>query len=671
MKQIYLLFSLLIALHTNAAPPTVPASNLSFNTIEGGYFNIGWTPGNGTRRIMIVRAGQAVTAVPQNGVDYTENTNFGSGQAIAPGQYVVYDNAFTSFFLTGLSPATQYFFAIYEYNGTGAVIEYLTSSFLSGNAFTVAAPTVQAGNMVFSNVTATSVTINFTAGNGTRRLLVAREGSAVNSDPVNLQQYVGNSAFESGAQVGTGNYAVYSSTNTSVVVTNLKAATKYFFSIYEYNGNGQPMYKTPGSTANITTRTIPTIPSSNIIVTKTDGKELSLSWTIGNGQRRIIVAKQGAAITGSPANGTDYTANEVFGNGSTITAGEFVVYSGTGNAAIIKGLNPATVYHFRIFEYDGTGINTLFLTNLFAAANGTTAATPTAQASGIAATNVLATTLNLSWLAGNGRARLVVIRKDAAVNITPQDFTVYTANNDYGAGQQVGSGNFILSNTADLFTTVHNLQPSTTYHFAVFEFNGFNQPLYLSPAVVFSVTTLGPVPVKLTEWDAFLIGSKVELEWRTASEENASHFNIQRSRDGVHFETMASLPATGNSQVPVNYHMEDASPLQGSSFYRLQMVDKDGSFAYSRIVNISFHDQENEFYILQNPVQNNLTVRLTAGTNGQNPEWRIISASGQLLKKGNARSNRLDLNVADLSPGVYCLQVKQKGKLNMKQFVKQ
>src|SRR6186997_2255280 len=123
MKQILLFATFFIASQLHAAPPTIPASNLSFNIIEGSYFNVGWTPGNGTRRIMIVRAGQPVTAVPQNGIDYTENTIFGSGQAIQPGQYVVYDNAFTSFFLTGLSPATQYFFAIFEYNGTGASIE--------------------------------------------------------------------------------------------------------------------------------------------------------------------------------------------------------------------------------------------------------------------------------------------------------------------------------------------------------------------------------------------------------------------------------------------------------------------------------------------------------------------------------------------------------------------
>jgi hypothetical protein len=52
-----------------------------------------------------------------------------------------------------------------------------------------------------------------------------------------------------------------------------------------------------------------------MVATKVDGKELSFGWTNGNGQRRIIVAKQGSAVTGLPVNGTDYAANGVFGSG--------------------------------------------------------------------------------------------------------------------------------------------------------------------------------------------------------------------------------------------------------------------------------------------------------------------------------------------------------------------
>lgn len=667
MKQIYLLLILFLSIQAEAAPPTVPASNLSFNVIEGGFFNVGWTPGNGTRRIMIVRAGQPVTAVPQNGIDYTENTVFGSGQQILPGQYVVYDNAFTSFFLTGLTPATQYFFAIFEYNGTGAATEYLTSSFLSGNATTATAPTVQTSNINFSNITATAVTVTCTAGNGARRLIVAREAAAVNTDPVDLQPYTGNNSFGSGAQLGTGNYSVFSSTGNSVTVTNMHAGTQYFFAVYEFNGNGQPVYLKPAATATITTRTIPTIAASNVIVTKADGKELTLGWNNGNGQRRIVVAKQNAALTGLPVNGTDYTANEIFGNGATLANGEFVVYNGTGNTTVVKGLAPGTNYQFRIFEYDGTLSNTLYLTNLFGQASGTTAATPTVQTGTVTASNVLATSMNLSWVSGNGRARIVVIKQGSAVNATLQDFTTYTANSDFGSGQQIGSGNFVLSSGPDLFTSVHNLQANTTYHIAIFEYNGFNQPLYLSPAKTFSFTTAAPVPVKLTSFTAAVVNREVKLKWSTATEVNSSHFIIQRSADGIHFNNIGTQQAAGNSQVPLNYGFTDNDPLPGNLFYRLQLMDKDGLFEYSEISGLHINI-ENVSWLLGNVVENKIKVR--ALNAGSKTLWRIINASGQVVLKNILSDFAAEINISSLRPGIYRIEFISNNKRTVESFIK-
>src|SRR5215211_3697856 len=49
------------------------SGNLSFNAIDGGYFNLGWTSGNGARRIIICKAGSAPGFTPQNGIDYNSS----------------------------------------------------------------------------------------------------------------------------------------------------------------------------------------------------------------------------------------------------------------------------------------------------------------------------------------------------------------------------------------------------------------------------------------------------------------------------------------------------------------------------------------------------------------------------------------------------------------------
>jgi len=664
MKIFYATIFVLLSFPSFATAPTTPASNFHVNSIDGGFFNLGWTAGNGTRRVIICKAGGPVTFTPQNGVDYADNSIFGSGQQVATGEYVIYDNAFTSFFLTGLTPATQYFFAIFEYNGTGAATEYLTSSFLTANATTSAAPTVQTSNATFTNITTNSVVVNWTSGNGSRRLIVVREGAAVNAEPVNSHQYTVNSVFGNGEQMGTGNYTVYNSTSVATSITNLRPGTEYHFAFFEFNGVNQPQYKTPAYTASVITRSIPTVPSSNVIITKTDGKELGIAWTNGNGQRRIIVAKQGSSFTSVPANGTDYNANSVFGSGQQLGTGEYVVYDDNFNAATIRGLNPATEYFFKIFEYDGTGTNTIYLTSSFGSINASTAVTPTVQATNISASNVTSSTLNLLFTTGNGRARIVVGRKNAPVNVTPTDLMAYQP------GADLGNGNIVYNNTSEPFAGIQNLQPSSTYHFAVFEFNGFNQPLYLSPAAVFNVTTAFALPVKLSKWEAIPLEGKIKLQWTTSTEINAGYFIVERSNDGTHFSSIATVQANGNSQSEISYSKDDLSPLSGKSYYRLKMVDIDGRSEYSPVRSVLSSAKQSAI-LMRNPVSDKLELVTSTTGNGNRNEWQIINSRGQIIKKGIVSAGRNEINVSALPAGSYWLRLNVDNQLQSLAFLKQ
>src|SRR5436190_23130683 len=113
MKIFYATIFILLSFQAAAIAPTTPASNFHFNAIDGGFFNIGWSSGNGARRVIICKAGGPVTYIPQNGMDYTENTNFGSGQLVVSGEYVIYDYAITSIFITGLTPSKQLLLVVF------------------------------------------------------------------------------------------------------------------------------------------------------------------------------------------------------------------------------------------------------------------------------------------------------------------------------------------------------------------------------------------------------------------------------------------------------------------------------------------------------------------------------------------------------------------------------
>jgi hypothetical protein len=317
-----------------------------------------------------------------------------------------------------------------------------------------------------------------------------------------------------------------------------------------------------------------------------------------------VIARQGSAVTAIPVNGVDYTANANFGQGQQIAPGEFVVYDDNYHGANVYALNAGTTYYFKVFEYDGTGSNTIYLTSSFAAVSGTTVTKPTVQSVAGATTNITANSLRLNFTPGNGRARLAIARSGSPVNVTPADFTLYTYHANFGSGQDLGNGNFAVGYTTGETMGIQNLQANTTYHFAIYELNGFNQPLYLTPATTISATTTATLPVKLVSWEATVANNKVNLQWKTGSEINASHFVVERSADGRDFSPVATTQAAGNSTVGKAYSIVDHQPLYGKSYYRLKMVDKDAVWEYSAIRTVSTAGSAT-IKILQNPVRNN------------------------------------------------------------------
>lgn len=100
----------------------------------------------------------------------------------------------------------------------------------------------------------------------------------------------------------------------------------------------------------------PTISASNIVIDQTSCTETNISWTNGNGASRIVVASENSAISSFPVKNTYYLASDSFGNGSTISGSEFIVYNGIESSVKVKKLDPNQTYFFSIFEYNGSGL---------------------------------------------------------------------------------------------------------------------------------------------------------------------------------------------------------------------------------------------------------------------------------------------------------------------------
>lgn len=98
-------------------------------------------------------------------------------------------------------------------------------------------PTIAATN-INTIPLSTSVTLNLTKGNGSKRLVVARISSASLITPVDSSFYTPNSIYGNGTNIGSNNFVVYNDTGSTVTVTGLSYGQTYNFTVYEYNGFG-------------------------------------------------------------------------------------------------------------------------------------------------------------------------------------------------------------------------------------------------------------------------------------------------------------------------------------------------------------------------------------------------------------------------------------------------
>ena len=84
--------------------------------------------------------------------------------------------------------------------------------------------------------------------------------------------------------------------------------------------------------ASVTPAGEPTSQASGVGFNAVQSNQMNVTWTRGNGANCIVVAKAGSAVDGDPADGTSYTADAAFGNGTQIGTGNYVVYKGTGTS---------------------------------------------------------------------------------------------------------------------------------------------------------------------------------------------------------------------------------------------------------------------------------------------------------------------------------------------------
>ncbi|MGG9962613.1 LamG-like jellyroll fold domain-containing protein [Ferruginibacter sp. SUN106] len=204
--------------------------------------------------------------------------------------------------------------------------------------------------------------------------------------------------------------------------------------------------------------------------------------------------------------------------------------------------------------------------------------------------------------------------------------------------------------------TVSGLLPNHTYYYKVSaDKAGFsNQGAFSN---VITVTTLAVLPVNLLSFNVSKANGSNQLLWSTATEVNSKYFELLRSEDGRTFTTIAKVNSNGNSSSVKNYQYADVLPatLAPIYYYRLKMVDINGSYIYSDIVLIK-NTKAGTITIYPNPAQEKVIVNIT-DKNLLRTTASLSDISGKLLQTVNITQTATSINISSYEKGVYVLRL--------------
>lgn len=175
-----------------------------------------------------------------------------------------------------------------------------------------------------------------------------------------------------------------------------------------------------------------------------------------------------------------------------------------------------------------------------------------------------------------------------------------------------------------------------------------------------------PLPVTLVSFTGRRVQEGVALRWETSLEENFHHFDLEYSSNAKQFRSIA-LVASQNTTGGSMYTFTDPNYAEGIGYYRLRMVDRDESYAYSRIIKVEGGENESSFVSPSIVTDGMMRVSLTQAYS----ELQLLNSTGSILLSTNisGKSGRFDLPVTTLATGLYIVRLLSNDKKTLQQKI--
>ena len=240
-----------------------------------------------------------------------------------------------------------------------------------------------------------------------------------------------------------------------------------------------------------------------------------------------------------------------------------------------------------------------------------------------------------------------------AVYLTKNAEAFHIENFIYCNGVQVASGCNTFEENGTLYIEFNcSGTPAATI-------NVYTQPCgnnsNLCATIIATPPVVGnPLPVVVSGFFLQRNSKNVIATWQTQQEINSDRFEVERSFDNKLFQIVGTVASHGNSNVINNYSYITNTDTRNTSFFRIKMIDKDGSISFTPIKSVKGNNGKADFTIFPNPSFGNAKITITDLSEPTNVQ--VLDNSGRLIK-AISLINSNTVEIGDLKKGTYIVRI--------------
>lgn len=278
----------------------------------------------------------------------------------------------------------------------------------------------------------------------------------------------------------------------------------------------------------------------------------------------------------------------------------------------------------------------------------------TASPNVVAGTPIECSGNTIAYFGGADHGEWFFQDQNAGAGTGNYEVTVYPQDDNFPAQPM-----WVITNNDQLLGTANMCGPTPV---------GLNRTGYNVGIASFGVAApITLLPIELIDINATGIVDHIDVTWNVASEINLSHYELERSENGVDFEYIATLNAAGNSTSALSYSYSDfeVRPIQ-NYYYRVKSVDLDGSEEYTPVVVASIEGgltgfDESAVSIFPNPTANDFMLSIASKEDREvtvtlfNPLGQIVEAETKQLPAGNTI---MKFSLEEKAYGIYLMEIR-------------